>query len=458
MEASSHDPIDLSEGCVLLGSTAVYRRLMDPTSPCTGPAVSNYIQSTISHQESSGFVRKRFEKSESEDSGVELPPPSPFGSESSYNPDESDSLESSTPEFSESLDNPTLEDHENIITENQGSTGETVILEDSSLKDKGSFRMHPDKDTDTMRFFLTKQRERNTSGVPHKLEQAILRSRRQRSTYREPIQNRTPRYNRQYVGSLKEQRRGNTLSYQTKSPTRQSQENKDSDPLVLPGDGLRYLESLCNMLEQIAELQQKNQRLQQEKKEAEGRLHKKDVEERLHKKDVEERLHKKDVEERLHNQVFFLDSCVCGASRDLENDLTDGPKPNQKTWEPTHYRKRSSSHAGVLLSIARPTDNVLKKAGKMDPQYVSVPNLQEEPGLRRQQNYKPEATQWHRVKEMLSRIAGKGAGPVQGRSQKAEPRNNCRTQTLLEGNPQHPRRLFLPGLVIRPRNHGRQFH
>ncbi|XP_073507023.1 uncharacterized protein C8orf58 homolog isoform X2 [Phyllobates terribilis] len=430
-----------SEGCILLGKTAVYRRLMDPTSHCYGPTFSPYAPLMTNDGGSRGciVVRKRFEKSESEDSGVELPPPSPFGSESSYNPDESESLESSTPEYSESLDGPTPEVPESPKStniESQGSLAkseETVILNHPAVENTGSFNMHSDKDVDTMEHFFTQQRERDMSGVPQKLEQAILRSRR-RSTSRESIQNRTSRYHRQYVGSLKEQRRGKTFTHQTKSPTRHSQ---DQDPLLLPGDGLRYLESLCQMLEQIAELQEKNQRLQQEKKEAEGKR---------------------------HNQVpvLFLDSCVCGASRasrDSDNDLTDNPHPIKKIWEPKHYRKRSSSHAGVLLSIARPNtvkDNGLKQANKMDPQYVSVPNLQEGEKPRPHRNCKTEASQWHKVKDMLSKFARKGAS--HGSGQTVEPRNNCRTQTVLEGNAQHSRRLFLPGLVIRPRNHGRQFH
>ncbi|XP_073445009.1 uncharacterized protein C8orf58 homolog isoform X1 [Dendrobates tinctorius] len=427
-----------TEGCILLGQTAVYRRLMDPTSLCSGPTVSPYAQLTNNHGGSIGctVVHKRFEKSESEDSGVELPPPSPFGSESSYNPDESESLESSTPEYSESVDDPTPEVPESPKStniESQGSLAkseEIVILDHQSVKTTGSFNIHPDKDIDTMECFFTKQRERDLSGVPQKLEQAILRSRR-RSTSRESIQNKTSRYHRQYVGSLKEQRRGKTINHQTKSPTRQSQVNKDQDPLLLPGDGLRYLESLCQMLEQIAELQEKNQRLQQEKKEAEGKL---------------------------QLPVLFLDSCVCGASRDSDNDLTDNPHPIKKIWEPKHYRKRSSSHAGVLLSVARPTmakDNGLKQTDKMDPQYVSVPNLQEREKPRPHRNCKSESSQWYKVKDMLSKLAKKGAGSVHGSSKTVEAH---RTQTTLEGNPQHPRRLFLPGLVIRPRNHGRQFH
>ncbi|XP_044138904.1 uncharacterized protein C8orf58 homolog [Bufo gargarizans] len=415
---------------------------MDPTSPCTGPAVPHYVQLPTTHGGSRGcmVVHKRFEKSESEDSGVELPPASPFGSESSYNLDESESLESSTPEYSESLDSPTAEDPgspKKTTIENQDSLAqleETLLLEQSARKKSGSFKMHPDNDIDAMECFFTQQRERDVSGVPHKLEQAILRSRRQRSTSRESIQSRTTRYSRQSVGSLKDQRRGKAFSYQTRSPTRQCQENKDQDPLILPGDGLRYLESLCQMLEQIAELQQKNQRLQQEKREAEGRR---------------------------NNQVLFLDACVCGASRDsrdMDNDLTDNPRPKERTWEPTHYRKRSSSHAGMLLSMARPTDNGMREAHKIAPQYVSVPNLQEEKAQRLQRNCKAEASQWYKVKDMLSRLAGRGAGPLHGGRQTVEPPTSCRTQTLLEGNPQHPKRLFLPGLVIRPRNHGRQLH
>ncbi|KAM4036018.1 uncharacterized protein C8orf58 homolog isoform 2-T3 [Anomaloglossus baeobatrachus] len=413
---------------------------MDPTTHCSDPTVSPYAQLTTNHGGSRRCnVRKRFEKSESEDSGVELPPPSPFGSESSYNPDESESLESSTPEYSESLKSITPEVPESpksMNIESQDSLAkpeETAILDHLAVKDTGSFNMESDKDIDTMEHFFNQQRERDMTSVPHQLEQAILRSRR-RSTSRESIQNRTSRYHRQYVGSLKEQRRGKTFTHQAKSPTRQSQ---DQDPLILPGDGLRYLESLCQMLEQIAELQEKNQSLQKEKREAEGRLHK-------------------------PVPVLFLDSCVCGASRackDSDNDVTDNPLPVKKVWEQKHYRKRSSSHAGVLFSIARPTtDKGLKPAVKMDPRYVSVPNLQEKEQPKSHQNYKAEVSQWHKVKDMLSKLARKGVGPVHGSGQMVEPRNNCRTQTILEGNPQHPKRLFLPGLVIRPHNHGRQFH
>ncbi|XP_075129338.1 uncharacterized protein C8orf58 homolog [Leptodactylus fuscus] len=399
-------PHEHSEGCVLLRSTPVDQRLMDSTLHCPGPAVSHFSQRTANHGASRGCIngRKRFEKSESEDSGVELPPPSPYGSESSYSPEESESLESSTPEYSESPDSPTSEDPESPkrpTTEIQAplvQSKETVIMEHST----GSFGIHSAKDVDPMERLVTQQRERELSGVPHKLEQAIIRSRRQRSSSKESIQNRTARNSRKYVGSIKEQRRGRTFSCEARSPTRPCQENKDQDPLHLPGDGLHYLENLCQMLEKIAELQQKNQRLQRDKKEA---------------------------ERRIHNQVLFLDSCVCGTSpnsRDSDSDVTDNPQPNEKTWEPKHYRKRSGSHAGVLLSVAKPTDNGLKVANKMDPKYVSVPNLQEGEQQRLHRNYKAEAPQWYKVKDMLSRLTGKSQESIHRRSQAAEPGKNCR--------------------------------
>ncbi|XP_063786406.1 uncharacterized protein LOC134935027 [Pseudophryne corroboree] len=424
-----------SGGCVLIGRTAVYRRLMDPPTECSDPAVSHNAQLASNHGGSREYTVKRncFEKSMSEDSGVEIPPPSPFGSESSYNPDEPEGLESSTPEYSETPESSASEDPDSLQSSGYGKqdsfshSGETHTLEHSAFKSPRSFTMHPQKDIDRLEYVRSQQQERDTSGVPHKLEQAVLRSRRPRSNSRDSIQSRIARHNRKYPGSLKEQCRGKTCSHQARSPTRPREENKDQDPLPLPGDGLRYLESLCDMLEQIAELQQRNLKLQHEKRE---------------------------TEERLRNRVLLLDSCVCGGSqacRDSDNDLTDNSPPIGGTWAAQHYRKRSTSHAGMLLGLNRPTGGTLREADKMEPQYVSVPNLQvgDRPGA--MPHYKTEVSQWYKVKDMLSKLAGKSAVPsaVQGGTHTAQPHYNCRTQ--------HPRRLFLPGLVIRPRNHSQQF-
>ncbi|KAM9312007.1 uncharacterized protein C8orf58 homolog [Gastrophryne carolinensis] len=397
-----------SEGCVLLGSTAVYRRLMDPFSSCSNSDDSVYPKSVTNYDGNRGYTtrRKRFEKSESEDSGVELPPPSPLGSESSYNPDESESIEGSTPEDPESLESPTLENCKSQKGRSFEKTNyfkkiqEGVIWEQSSPEKSGESDIYLQKAADSLEYFVNEQKEKDNSSVPHKLEQAILRSRRQRSSSREAIQSRAARCNRHYAGSLKDNQRGKHFCHQARSPVCQTLEKEEQDALLLPGDGLRYLENLCHMLEQMAELQQRNQRLQIEKREA---------------------------QERLRNQVLFLDACVCGSSRDsrdLEQDTTDNQLPSATTWRPQHYRQRSSSHAGVMLTLARRSENTLRENNKLNPQYVSVPNLQEAETQRTSQNLKTEASQWFSVKSLLSRLSRKNSGSAPLR----ESHSNCRSQ------------------------------
>ncbi|PIO00737.1 hypothetical protein AB205_0201530, partial [Aquarana catesbeiana] len=424
------------EGCVLLGSTAVYRRLMDPSSSCSISRDSLYPKLSANQEGNGKYtgIRNRLEKSESEDSGVELPPPSPYGSESSFNPDECGSVESSTSEDHESLVNSAPEESQDLKSPPLGQpdhfqhSQEAASVEHPSSESSKSFIMHSPRDLHRLEYCMNKQPDNNISIVPHKLEQAILRSRKQRSSSREAIQNRAARCIRQYPGSLKEQHRGKSVGYEERSPGRYSLENEDA--LNLPGDGLRYLENLCHMLEQIAELQQRNQKLQHQKR---------------------------TLEERLQSKVLFLDSCVCGSSRDsrdLEPDSTDNPLPHGATWQPQHYRKRSSSHAGFMLRLDRQLETKLKETNKMDPQYGSVPNLQETERQRTNQNYKAESSQWFKVKDLLSKLSGKNSPPAPSR----RTQSNFRMQTVVDGTPQHPKRLFLPGLVIKPRNHGRQFH
>ncbi|KAM5171471.1 uncharacterized protein C8orf58 homolog [Mantella aurantiaca] len=411
---------------------------MDPSFSCSISRGSLYPKSSDNRGGNGGYtdIRKRFEKSESEDSGVELPPPSPFGSESSYNPDESESVESSTPEDPESLESPTPEESPNLKSlaygkpDNFQHSQGAVSVEHSSSEKPGSFNLNSPRNIRRLEYNMNEQHEKKISGVPHKLEQAILRSRKQRSSSREAIQNRASKCARHYPGSLKEPRIGKSVAHEPRSSVRQRLENEDKDALQLPGDGLRYLESLCHMLEQFAELQQRNRNLQHQKR---------------------------TLEERLQNQVLFLDACVCGSSRDsrdLDEDTRDTPLRSQgTTWQPQHYRKRSSSHAGVMFSLPRQPGNNLKEAIKMDPQYVSVPNLQETERQKAKQSYRAESSQWFKMKDLLSKWSGKNLAPAPSHGTQS----NYRTQTVLEGTSQHPKRLFLPGLVIRPRNHGRQF-
>ncbi|KAM4678050.1 uncharacterized protein C8orf58 homolog [Discoglossus pictus] len=417
-----------SDDCVLLGSTAVYRRLMDPSSDCCGPAASDFVCDGYYNQRDSQFqnIRGRFEKSESEDSGIELPPISPFGSESSYNPEEPESLESSVPEEPETLKHFTPYDLKD------SASVETDILD---VSDSESPRTLTCKDSARLETSSTEDLERDMTGVPFKLEQAVLRSRRQRGS-RESHHNWAGRSGRHYQGSLKDQRRLKQHSLRTRSPPRPHQEEEVKDLLPLPGDGLQYLENLCLMLEHIAELQQKNLRLQQEKRK---------------------------VEEKMYNTVPFIDTCVCGSNRphrvsNLEDP--DGALPETRTWKAQHYRKRSCSHTGVLQFTSQPQDNNLIGAAKLEPHFVSVPNLKDEDRSSMDQNCKTpqsEFSQWDKIKYLISKLSRKAAGNAEAPGVlRAEMQSNCRSQTLLESSSNPQRRLFLPALVIRPRTRQRQ--
>ncbi|KAM8972429.1 uncharacterized protein C8orf58 homolog [Pelodytes ibericus] len=399
------------EDCVPLGSTAVYRRLMDPSLDSCSSVAPGYSREHYITKEAT-LTRARLVKSESEDSGVELLPHSPFDSESSYSHEESESLDTVYSEEAEHLKGSAHEEPDSL---RESSSEETDILE---------VHLKPQ----SIKVQRTLQR-RDTSGLPHKLEQAVLRSRRQRGSSRESTLNRKACFSRQYSGSLKEQCSEKPPSHRTKSPSQSISETEKPDPLLLPGDGLKYLDNLCHMLEQIAELQQRNQRLQLEKKQA---------------------------EERLHNRVMFVDSCQCGSShsgRALKQDTPDG-RPNARSWERQNYRKRSSSHTGILANLPQQPVNSLTGAQKMESHFVSVPNLQEDATATRHRSFKVKVSQWEKVKSLLSKLAQKAPGPTAGPAPKRAA-TTCRSQTL-DGSSHAPRRLFFPGLVIRPSQKKRQ--
>ncbi|XP_063301580.1 uncharacterized protein LOC134601087 isoform X1 [Pelobates fuscus] len=412
---------DNSKDCVLVGTSAVYRKLMDPSLDTCNNVVPRYDCGKHTNKKAA-VARARLEKSESEDSGVELPPNSPFGSEKSYGQEEPESIDVAYPEEQKHLRTSARKKSDSFV---DSSSEETDIVDLTVPLKIEKFKVHRYGD-------ITLQRERDMSGLPHKLEQAVLRSRRQRLSSREPTQNRTNWSNRHYQGSLKDQRRGTPLFHKTRSPTRCHNENEEHDPLHLPGDGLRYLENLCDMLEQIAELQKQNQRLQHEKRQS---------------------------QERLHNIVLFNDSCQCSSShscRVTEGDAPDGSHPCIRTWENQIYRKRASSHTGILRNFQQQPSNRLIETDKTQPHFVSVPNLQENNAHSRDQR-KIEVSQWDKMKDLIFKLSRKASSSSVG-SASASTRHNYRSQNHSDAPSNAPRRRFLPSLVIRPsRKQGQQY-
>ncbi|KAE8619309.1 hypothetical protein XENTR_v10009715 [Xenopus tropicalis] len=363
------------EGCVLLSSTAVYRRIMDSSDHCCESETPSYDREVEHYVRNRRSTKKReeFMKSESEDSGVELPPPSPLGSESSYSAEEPESLEN--PQEPESLQSFT---HEKADDLPDFTPDQTDIPQACASEKPENFKVLTHGEIAELD--VDEQRETDTFDIPCKLEQAVLRSRTRRVRHKDLHQNRAGIRSRHYHGSLK-----HTLHNRARSPPRPVQVTEKEDPLSLPGEGLRYLESLCNMMEQIAELQQRNRALEREKREGEHRLH--------------------------HRMP--IDACACGSTMSLiapAPDSTDGALTEERPWEVRHYRKRSSSHTGVLWGLERNAARRLAAADKRDPHFVSVPNLQEEARQNSSPNLKAEVSQWHRLKDLVSKLAHKAAG------------------------------------------------
>ncbi|XP_018110529.1 uncharacterized protein LOC108712697 isoform X2 [Xenopus laevis] len=388
---------------------------MDTSDTCCEGDTSSYDHEVEHYVRDRRSTKKReeFMKSESEDSGVELPPPSPLGSESSYSAEEPESLEN--PPEPESLKTFT---HGKVDDLPDFTPDQTDLPQASASSEKPeSFRVLTHGGIAELD--VDEQRETDAFDIPCRLEQAVLRSRTRRVRHKDLHQSRAGSRSRHYHGSLK-----HTLHNRERSPPRPEQVKEKEDPLSLPGEGLKYLESLCNMMEQIAELQQRNQALQQEKR---------------------------DEEHRLRHRMP-IDSCICGSTTSLmvpAQDSTDGALTDERPWEPKHYRKRSSSHTGVLWSLERNPGRSLVSADKRDPHFISVPNLQEEARQNSVPNLKGEVSQWHRLKDLVSKLAQKAAGSG---SMSADKQGTCRSQVTLDGSSKHPQRLIFPGLVIRPRN------
>ncbi|XP_069733731.1 uncharacterized protein C8orf58 homolog isoform X1 [Phaenicophaeus curvirostris] len=197
-------PWETVESCVVLTSTSVYRRLQDPPQQPQG-GLSSWGPPRIPRSPRSPSASGRLLKSESEDSGVEMAshehsPSTPLSSESSF------SLDGFPPE-------------------------------------KTNPREDPDPEP---------SRPPRSRSASKKLVQAAQRSRRQRC-----------------------QRQLSRPSANTAEP-REPQEPEEpnvEDPnasavpeaaLPVPGQGLRYLEHVCQMLERLARLQQDNRLLRQQ--------------------------------------------------------------------------------------------------------------------------------------------------------------------------------------------------
>ncbi|XP_061448975.1 uncharacterized protein C8orf58 homolog isoform X2 [Rhineura floridana] len=211
--------------------------------------------------------------------------------------------------------------------------------------------------------------------------------------------------------------------------------------LTMPGQGLRYLEHICQMLEKIAHLQRANLRLQHQHHVMECQIRVQESENEGFSEEAPE-------DPRLTRVEPQADDPAATEMEEEEEDpkLTD-------SWHPHHFRARSASDTRVLRSPARNLGNKADCARTSAAHSASVPSLLDQPDggshtLPPGMKLKNDHSHWGRVRGLISRITRKSlrANEASPSGQPASSSSQCRTDTIADKEESHLRRRFLPTL------------
>ncbi|XP_060139065.1 uncharacterized protein C8orf58 homolog isoform X1 [Zootoca vivipara] len=202
--------------------------------------------------------------------------------------------------------------------------------------------------------------------------------------------------------------------------------------LTMPGQGLRYLEHICQMLEKIAHLQQANLQLQHQQQIMECRVRVQESE----------------------NEGFSEDVPDVPGLMTLEMQAEDpAAMEEEEHLKSHHFRARSASDTRALRRS--PARNLGNKAGcpqKSTAHSASSPSLLDQldggshtlpPGMKLKDH-----SHWGKVKGLISRITRKSVWanePIPS-GEPAPSSRQCRTYTILDKEESQPRWRFLPTL------------
>ncbi|KAJ1090817.1 hypothetical protein NDU88_003946 [Pleurodeles waltl] len=213
----------------------------------------------------------------------------------------------------------------------------------------------------------------------------------------------------------------------------QEMEMEKDDPLVLPGQGLRYLEHVCQVLEKMAELQRNNRSLRRQKRAIQARL-----------------------------RGTASEQEICGAVPPLgasQPDLHLTHQTDAATGGPrVSFRERSmsTSDVGNLWDFAPIQGTLARPPATISAPFVSTPDLKDTPDGWIPSNVpylrqKSEPSQWERVKELISKIARKAVDPPNTLRKASFYRHAqaSRGNTGLENPRPAPRKAFLPNIVVK---------
>ncbi|KAG6934488.1 chromosome 8 orf 58 [Chelydra serpentina] len=230
-----------------------------------------------------------------------------------------------------------------------------------------------------------------------------------------------------------------SLEEQSTESRGEEAEGQPDPSLTLPGQGLRYLEHVCLMLEKIAQLQQANLQLRQQQKAMESRLQGQQAEKAG---PSEERPCGAPEERGLPQPDLAPESRA-----EVEMQEEDLPLDS---WRPHHFRARSAS------DLTRSSEKEPVCSRKTAMHCVSSPTLLDQPDWGAHTlppNMKPrnERSHWGKVKVLINRITRKSirASEPSPFGESAIDSRHCSLEASLEKQGSHSRRSFLPALGVK---------
>ncbi|XP_077161863.1 uncharacterized protein C8orf58 homolog isoform X2 [Paroedura picta] len=218
---------------------------------------------------------------------------------------------------------------------------------------------------------------------------------------------------------------------------------QDEPSLAMPGQGLRYLEHICQMLEKIAQLQRANQRLQYQHQIMECRLRAQESENDGLSEETPEELR--------------LTGAEPGSQAATE--MEESPH-SRSPYYPHHFRARSASDTHVVLSPVNHSESESRpdRSGKTVAHFSSSPSLLDQPDggsctLPPGMKLKNEHSHWGKVKVLINRIKRKSVrANEQAPLGEAAPSSRwSRVDDVSDKQELHPRRRFMPTLGAKKR-------
>nr|XP_060643599.1 uncharacterized protein C8orf58 homolog [Anolis sagrei ordinatus] len=225
------------------------------------------------------------------------------------------------------------------------------------------------------------------------------------------------------------------------------QEQVPEEPsLSMPGQGLRYLEHICQMWEKIAHLQRANLRLQHQQQIMECKIR-------------AQKLENEGFSEETSEDPELVEVGPLPANASEMEREPDGDAASPNSWHTHQFRARSASDTRMLRSPARSHLNKADGSRKSAAHSASSPNLLDQLDggshtLPANIRVKNEHSNWGKVKVLINRMKRKSlrSNETGSLDHLAAGSRQCREDTVLDKQEPVLRRRFLPALGTKKRH------